>query len=71
MQINEEPMVVGGEGSYTSSRDRERAEIILAIKKGKAIKYYNNFIVIDGKTYNGWTKDHVNILKDYLRYFAK
>ena len=50
-------------GSYIQKRIKERAEIKKALYKDierNNFKYFNNFIMIGNKTYNGWTKDMVD-----------
>ena len=49
-------------GSYIARRSRDKTIIRKALREGKTITYYTNFIEIDGKTYNGWNKETVEAL---------
>ena len=40
--------------NYTRARERERKEIEELMNKGCKIDFYNGFIMINGKCYNGW-----------------
>ncbi len=42
------------DNAYTRARERERKEIESLINKGCKIDFYNGFIIINGKTFNGW-----------------
>ena len=53
-----------------SKHAKERLEIKYLIKNNNVdIKYYNNFIEISGKTFNGWTREGIfHILKELYSY---
>ena len=40
--------------NYTRARERERQELEVLINKGCKIEFYNGFIIVNGKTFNGW-----------------
>lgn len=48
--------------SYTRGKQRQAMEIREKVSKGHQIEFYNNFIIIDGKTYNGWNKEQIETL---------
>ena len=47
------------DNAYTKARERERKEIESLINKGCKIDFYNGFITINGKTFNGWGIDNI------------
>lgn len=47
-------------------RERQRKAIINSILNNDKIEYYNNFIIINNKTYNGWNKAQIEELKNQL-----
>ena len=71
MSANIELIEGNGAGSYISQRDKEREEIINALRKRANIRYFSNFIIIDGKTYNGWNKSFIDNLKESIKYQEK
>lgn len=49
-------------GKYIKDHLRQKILLMDLIKKGCEIKYYNNFIEVDGIVFNGWNKDLINKL---------
>ena len=64
--INVEIISNGGGGAYDNAIRRQQSRyIVKAIKEGKEIEYYHNFVVIDGKTFNGYNEDVIaKLMKD-------
>lgn len=52
---------------YINKHELEKYIIITAIKNNKMITCYNNFIVIENETYNGWTKNMIVSLINTVR----
>lgn len=51
--------------SYITNRARQTIEVEELLKGPHTIEYYNNFVVINGKTFNGWNKDLIEgLLKE-------
>lgn len=62
-------LVEGISNVYITKRDKERKEIKKALNEDilqHNFKYFNNFVVINNKTYNGWTKDMINLIADEI-----
>lgn len=49
--------------AYELKKNKERKEIIEKIDNGCEIKFYNGFIVVNGKTYNGWNAEQIESIK--------
>jgi hypothetical protein len=49
--------------NYTKARERERKEIEELINKGCKVDFYNNFIVVNGKTFNGWDINQIKSIE--------
>lgn len=53
--------------SYTSQRDNEKEEIKSLIKRGFEVKYFKNWIMINGKTFNGYNEKVIeNLMKESI-----
>lgn len=50
-------------GSYIVPRTLERNKIVHLLSLGHEPTYYRNFIMINGKTFNGWSKEDIEKLK--------
>jgi len=71
--INEENFMIALKedrtGSYISRRIKERLEIKKALRNDilqHDFKYFNNFIIIGNKTYNGWNRDMIDSIVEEL-----
>lgn len=48
--------------SVISTHRKEANELKVILRKMVNIKFYKNFIIVNGKTFNGWTKELIDKL---------
>lgn len=51
-------------GSYVRPREKEKEEIKFLLQQGHEPIYYKNFIILNGKTFNGWNEEDIAKLEE-------